>query len=102
MGIEGIGARVVSMPCWEIFEAQPPTYRDTVLPPSTRARVSVEAAASLGWRRWVGDLGEIVPIDHFGESAPGRVLFEKYGITPEAVAGRARSVLERVRHDEGK
>jgi transketolase len=99
---EGIGARVVSMPCWEIFEAQPPTYRDTVLPPSTRARVSVEAAASLGWRRWVGDLGEIVAIDHFGESAPGRVLFEKFGITPEAVAGRARSVLERVRHDEGK
>jgi transketolase len=97
---EGIHARVVSMPGWELFETQPAAYRDAVLPPSVRARVSVEAGASLGWRQWVGPDGDIVALDRFGESAPSAVIFEKLGFTAEAVAARARAVVERVRHGE--
>ena len=63
--------RVVSMPCWELFEEQPQEYRDEVLPPAVRARVSVEAGVSLGWERWIGDLGTSVSIERFGASAPG-------------------------------
>ena len=92
---DGIGARVVSMPGWGIFEAQPPEYRDEVLPPAVRARVSVEAGVSLGWRQWVGEDGDIVALDRFGASAPGEVLFDKLGFSPEAVAARARTVFDR-------
>jgi transketolase len=95
---QGIAARVVSMPGWGIFEAQPQAYRDAVLPPAVRARVSVEAGASFGWRQWVGEDGEIIGLDRFGASAPGKVLFEQFGFTPEAVAARARAVFERVKH----
>ena len=63
--------RVVSMPCWELFDEQPADYRDEVLPPEVRARLSVEAGVSLGWERWVGDAGASVAIDRFGASAPG-------------------------------
>jgi transketolase len=86
------------MPGWGIFEAQPQAYRDAVLPPAVRARVSVEAGASFGWRQWVGEDGEIIGLDRFGASAPGKVLFEQFGFTPEAVAARARAVFERVKH----
>jgi transketolase len=90
---EGIGARVVSMPSFELFAAQPASYRDAVLPPDRPARVSVEAAASFGWRQWVGDAGRIVAIDRFGESAPGPEVMADLGITPEAVAEAARGLV---------
>jgi transketolase len=90
---EGIGARVVSMPSFELFEAQPAMYRADVLPPELRARVSVEAARSFGWHRWVGDGGQTVAIDRFGESAPGREALADLGITAEAVAEAARGLV---------
>ena len=67
---EGIPTRVVSLPCWERFDAQDQAYRDRVLPPAVKKRVSVEAGISLGWERWVGDEGAIIGIDHYGASAP--------------------------------
>jgi transketolase len=92
---ENIGARVVSMPSWELFEAQPETYRRAVLPPEVTARVAVEAGVPLGWERYVGLGGEIVGIDRFGASAPYRVLAEEFNFTGAEVAARARSCLER-------
>jgi transketolase len=94
---EGIQARVVSMPSWEVFDAQPPAYRESVLPPSVRARVAVEAGSPMGWERYTGSLGGFVGIDHFGASAPGPVVYEKFGITTEAVVEQARQSLQRVR-----
>jgi transketolase len=92
---EGWPTRVVSMPCLEWFDAQPPAYRRQVLPPDVKARVSVEAAISQGWREIVGDAGEIVSIEHFGASAEGSVLFEQFGFTPDRVVAAAHSALER-------
>jgi len=91
---EGIGTRVVSMPCLEWFAEQSPEYRASVIP-ADAAKVSVEAGISMGWREYVGDAGEIVAIDHFGESASGTRLFEKYGITPQNVADKAKKALAR-------
>jgi transketolase len=93
----GIGARVVSLPSWEIFEEQTQAYRDQVLPPGIRARVSVEAAASFGWQRWVTDDGAIVGIDRFGASAPGGTVLKAFGFTPENVAEKAEAVLLKLR-----
>ena len=90
---DGIAARVVSMPCWERFELQDQAYRDSVLPPAVRARVSVEAGVSLGWERWVGDAGAIVGLDHFGASAPAGTIFEKFGFTIDRVTAVARDVI---------
>jgi transketolase len=90
---EGITARVVSMPSWELFEAQPQAYRDSVLPPEVTARVAVEAGVPLGWERYVGLQGEIVALNRFGASAPYKVLAENLGFTVEAVAARARATL---------
>ena len=90
---EGVSARVVSMPSWELFLAQPDAYRDEVLPPSTAARVSVEAASTFGWARWTGTWGRTVGIDRFGESAPGGTVMEQLGMTPEVVAAAARASL---------
>jgi transketolase len=92
----GLSARVVSMPSWEIFEEQPQAYRDEVLLPTVRARVAVEAAAPFGWHKYVGDHGDIVGLDRFGASAPGNVVYEKLGFTPEHVAERAAALVERV------
>jgi transketolase len=94
---DGIPTRVVSMPCMEHFAAQDQSYRDQILPPSVRARVSVEAASTFGWREWVGDRGETIGMHGYGASAPAGVLYKHFGFTPEAVADRARAVLERVR-----
>ena len=88
--------RVVSMPCWELFDEQPQDYRDEVLPPDVRARLSVEAGISLGWERWVGDAGGSVAIDRFGASAPGDEVLARLGFTAENVATRAAALLERV------
>lgn len=91
---EGVRTRVVSMPCWERFEAQPKAYRDEVLPPAITARVSIEAGVSLGWERWVGTYsGAIMAIDRFGLSAPAEKIFEKLGFTTEQVVRVARGVL---------
>ncbi|TXC92449.1 transketolase [Streptomyces sp. ISID311] len=91
---EGIPTRVVSMPCVEWFEQQDQTYRDSVLPPSVKARVAVEAGIGLTWHRFVGDAGRIVSLEHFGASADGKVLFREFGFTADAVAAAARESLE--------
>jgi transketolase len=83
---KGISARVVSMPCREWFDAQPQAYRDTVLPPIVKARVSVEAAVAQGWREVVGATGRIVSLEHFGASADFATIFREFRITAEAVA----------------
>ena len=83
----------MSLPCWEAFDAQDQAYRDAVLPPAVRKRVSVEAGATLGWERWVGDEGAIIGIDHFGASAPAGTIFEKLGFTADRVADVARRVV---------
>jgi transketolase len=90
---EGTPARVVSFLSWERFEEQPGEYRRFVLPPSVRARVSVEAAATFGWERYVGDGGASVGINRFGASAPGGRIFQELGITPDNVAARAKALL---------
>jgi transketolase len=94
---EGTRVRVVSMPCIEIFEAQPSDYRDGVIPPGVRARLAVEAGVSLSWWKWVGDGGDVVGIDRFGASAPGATVLEKLGFSADSIAARARSLLERGR-----
>jgi transketolase len=90
---EGIGTRVVSMPCFERFADQPQDYRDEVLPPDVRARLSVEAGSPLGWRRWIGEKGASVALERFGASAPGPVVAEHLGFTAENVAKRARELV---------
>ncbi|GGT35199.1 transketolase [Streptomyces kurssanovii] len=90
----GIPARVVSMPSVEWFEQQDQGYRDSVLPPSLKARVAVEAGIGLTWHRYVGDAGRIVSLEHFGASADGKVLFREFGFTAEAVAAAARESIE--------
>jgi transketolase len=90
---EGIAARAVSMPSWELFEAQPQAYRDAVLPPAIRARVAVEAGVPLGWERYVGEGGEVIGLRRFGASAPYQVLADKLGFTAQAVADCARALL---------
>ncbi|MGH8869606.1 MAG: transketolase [Actinomycetes bacterium] len=93
---EGTPTRVVSMPCREWFDAQDAAYRQGVLPPAVRARVSVEAGIAQGWRDVVGDHGECVSLEHFGASAPYGVLFEQYGFTADRVVAAARSSLSKV------
>ena len=95
---DGIAARVVSLPCWERFDAQDQAYRDEVLPPAVRKRVSVEVGVSLGWERWVGDEGAIVGLDHFGASAPAGTIFEHFGFTVDRVADVARRVVREGLH----
>jgi transketolase len=92
----GIPTRVVSMPCVDRFGEQDQAYRDSVLPPSCPARVSVEAASTFGWERWIGDAGEAVGMTGFGASAPAKDLFKHFGFTPENVAETGRRVVERV------
>ncbi|HEX3618356.1 MAG TPA: transketolase [Solirubrobacteraceae bacterium] len=92
---DGTRVRVVSMPCEDHFQNQDQAYRDSVLPPAIRARVSVEAATTFGWHRWVGDLGETIGMEGFGASAPAGALYEYFGITGEAVADAARRSLNR-------
>src|SRR5918995_624210 len=93
---DGVGTRVVSAPCLDRFAEQDEDYRDSVLPPSVRARVSVEAGSPLGWSTWIGDEGEAIGMTTFGESAPQPDVYEHFGFTPEAIAQRARAVVERI------
>jgi transketolase len=90
---EGVGARVVSMPSWELFEAQPQAYRDAVLPPAVTARLAVEAGSPLGWFKYVGLQGDVVGMTRFGASAPAKILFEQFGFTPANVAARAMKLV---------
>ena len=90
-----IQARVVSMPSWELFDLQPKEYRDSVLPPSIKRRVAVEAALPQGWHRYVGDGGDVIGIERFGASAPGNVVMEKLDFTVNHVVERALALLER-------
>ncbi len=89
---DGIPTRVVSMPSWELYEAQSQAYRDHVLPPAVRARVAIEAGASLGWSRYVTDDGETIGLDRFGASAPGEELFQHFGFTPEHAVATVKRV----------
>jgi len=91
-----VPARVVSMPCWELFQAQPQAYRDEILPPDVKARLSIEAGVALGWHAFVGDEGDSISIEHYGASAPGPTVLEKFGFTPGNVAARALALRERV------
>ncbi len=93
---KGMNARIVSMPSWEIFAKEPKAYQEEVLPPEIKARVAVEAAVPHGWHQYVGTgKGDIVGIDHFGASAPSKILFEKFGITVDCVVEKALKVLEK-------
>jgi transketolase len=101
---KGVSARVVSMPSWEIFDAQEREYKDSVLPPNVETRVSVEAGVTMGWERYAGFKGASVGIDRFGASAPGETVLERLGITPEKVVNEALELLgssERVEEESG-
>jgi len=92
--IEGIRSRVVSLPSWEIFNWQSREYRDHVLPPNIKTRLAIEAGSPLGWRSFVGLEGEIISMESFGHSAPGKVLFEKFGFSVENLIMKAKQLLE--------
>ena len=92
---EGVRSRVVSMPSWELFDRQPPEYRERVLPPSVRARIAVDQASTLGWDRWVGPEGRIIGMRTFGKSAPLKELQKRFGFEPEHVVAAAHEVLGR-------
>ena len=90
---EGVPVRVVSMPSWELFKAQPSSYREEVLPAAVKARVSIEAGVTFGWERWVGEAGASIGLDRFGASAPAGVLFKEFGFTVENVVATAKRIL---------
>jgi transketolase len=92
---KGIKARVISMPCQEIFSEQSQEYRNQVLPPDVTARIAVEAGSTMGWRRWVGDAGDVIGIETFGASAPGSLVMEKYGFNVDNVVARSLAVMEK-------
>ena len=90
---EGVAARVVSFPSWELFAAQSAAYQEEVLPSSVKARVVVEAATSFGWHKWAGDKGRFVTLERFGASAPGGVALKNLGFTSEKVVEAAKASL---------
>ncbi|MHC4737322.1 MAG: transketolase [Planctomycetota bacterium] len=93
LSADGISARVVSMPCWELFEKQEQAYQDSVIPPGVKARVGIEAGIEQGWRKWLGDNGVFIGMSSFGASAPGKVCFEKFGITVEKTVETAKNLI---------
>ena len=92
---QGIGARVVSIPSWELFKEQPPEYQDSVLPPAVKARLAIEAAVPFGWEHWVGSAGSVIGIDRFGASAPYKVIFEQLGFTVDNVVLQALATIDK-------
>jgi len=92
---EGVAAQVVSMPCWELFEKQSKEYKGSVIPPETKVRVGIEAGVELGWSKWLGDNGIFIGMSSFGASAPGKVCFEKFGITVDNVIEAAKKTIEK-------
>jgi len=91
---EGSRAQVVSMPCWELFERQDQQYRDVVIPPDVKARVGIEAGVEQGWSKWLGDKGIFIGMSSFGASAPGKVCFEKFGVTVENVVKAVKETIK--------
>jgi transketolase len=83
------------MPSWELFEAQPDSYRESVLPSAVGARLAVEAAGTFGWERWVGKDGAVIGMERFGASAPAKDVMKRFGFTPDHVVERARALLDR-------
>src|SRR5207253_2020507 len=92
---EGIHARVVSMPSWELFEKQDDSYKEKVFPKNQRKRLAVEAGSTLGWHKYVTDEGDIIGMTTFGESAPAEALFELFGFTVENVVKRAKALVSK-------
>jgi transketolase len=92
---QGIKTRVVSMPCWELFEEQDQSYRDEVLPPDVKKRLAVEAGSPMGWHKWVGTEGSIIGVETYGASAPAEIIFEKYGFTPDNVVQHGLALMGR-------
>jgi transketolase len=92
---QGIGARVVSMPSWELFEQQPEEYQAAVLPPTVKARVAIEAGIAQGWARWVGSSGSVISLERFGASAPYKTIYEQLGFTPDRVALKALETIDK-------
>ena len=95
LAAQGVSVRLVSFPSWELFESQDEAYRHLVLPPDIKARLSVEAAVSQGWEKWVGEQGDCISVDRFGASAPYKIIFENYGFTVDNVVQRAQKLLQR-------
>jgi transketolase len=89
----GIKTRVVSMPCWELFEEQDRSYQDEVLPPDVKKRISIEAASPMGWHKWVGSEGDIIAVETYGASAPAEIIFEKYGFTVDNVVQHGLALM---------
>jgi len=89
----GIKTRVVSMPCWELFEEQDQSYQDEVLPPDVKKRISIEAASPMGWYKWVGSEGDIIAVETYGASAPAEIIFEKYGFTVDNVVQHGLALM---------
>ncbi|MFH1628209.1 MAG: transketolase C-terminal domain-containing protein, partial [Pseudomonadota bacterium] len=90
---KGINVRVVSMPSWELFDRQDKEYRDHVLSPEIKARIAIEAGISQGWHRYVGDMGKVIALDRFGASAPSKILYEKFGFTPDHLIKTALALV---------
>jgi transketolase len=95
---KGVGARVVAMPSWELFDRQDEAYRRRVLPPEIKPRIAIEAGISQGWHRYVGDMGRVIGLDRFGASAPSKILFEKFGFTSDHLVKTALTLLQRPGH----
>jgi transketolase len=93
LSAEGIEARVVSMPSWELFREQPEEYRNLVLPPAVRCRLALEAGSPQGWCEWVGGRGAVIGVSQFGASAPAGTLFAQYGFTVENVVRKAKELV---------
>lgn len=96
LAADGIAARVVSMPCWELFEKQSPDYRNAVLPKTVSARLSIESGVTLGWERYVGERGAMIGVDRFGASAPYKTIYQQFGLTVEAATAKAKALIGRV------
>jgi transketolase len=93
LNAEGIATRVVSMPCWEFFDAQSDKYKEEVLPAKVTARLSIEAGVSQGWHKYVGDKGDTLAVDRFGASAPGDDVMRDYGFTVENAVRKAKTLV---------
>ena len=85
------------MPSWELFKQQPEEYQNSVLPPSVKARVAIEAGVTMGWRQWVGQYGVVIGLDHFGASAPYKTIYEQWGFTTDNVVLRALEAIDKTK-----
>jgi len=93
LAAQSLKVRLVSFPSWELFSAQSPAYRASVLPGTIKARLAVEAGVTMGWERWVGDNGAVIGINRFGASAPAATVYQELGLTVESVVARALSLV---------